>query len=145
MADSDRPGDVYTAVLRLVQAELEKEKDPEMVELAEALKSQVDRKTIKQTVMTSVYGVTFIGAKAQIQKQLAAKKAFETNSELFWASNYLAKLTIQCIGDLFEDANKIKQWFSKSAKVVANTNESVKWLTPMGLPCVQPYKTISAS
>jgi DNA-directed RNA polymerase, mitochondrial len=64
LADSPRPGDVYTAVLHLVQAELEKEKDPELVELAEALKTQVNRKTIKQTVMTSVYGVTFIGAKA---------------------------------------------------------------------------------
>jgi len=55
-------------VLHLVQAELDKEKDPELVELAEALKTHVNRKTIKQTVMTSVYGVTFIGAKAQIQK-----------------------------------------------------------------------------
>ena len=27
-------------------------------------------------------------------------------------SKYLAKLTIASIGDLFKDANKIKQWFA---------------------------------
>lgn len=73
------------------------------------------------------------------------KKVFETNGELYKASQYLAKITIKCIGDLFSDANKIKDWFSKCAKVVAHTGEAVKWTNPMGLPCVQPYKTISAS
>lgn len=61
--------------------------------------------------MTSVYGVTFIGAKDQIKKQLREKKVFETEGELYRASNYLAKITIKCIGDLFSDANKIKDWF----------------------------------
>ena len=38
----------------------------------------VDRKLVKQTVMTSVYGVTFIGAKAQVANRL---------SERGWAAN----------------------------------------------------------
>lgn len=33
------------------------------MEVAESLKENVSRKVIKQTVMTSVYGVTFIGAR----------------------------------------------------------------------------------
>jgi len=82
-----------------------------MLEVAESLKGKVNRKTIKQTVMTSVYGVTFIGARDQIQKQLKEKKVFETNGELYRASSYLAKVTIKCIGDLFSDANRIKEWF----------------------------------
>jgi len=68
---------------------------------------------------------------------------FETNAELYRASNYLAKVTIKCIGDLFSDANKIKDWFAKCAKVVAATGEPVKWMSPLGLPCVQPYKYVS--
>jgi len=44
---------------------------------------------------------------------------------------------------LFRDANSIKEWFSKCAKVVASTGEPVKWITPLGLPCVQPYKSQS--
>lgn len=95
--------------------------------------------------MTSVYGVTFIGARAQIQRQLKDRKIYDTNGELYRASNYLAKKTIKCIGDLFSDANLIKDWFARCAKIVAATGEPVKWKTPMGLPCVQPYKYVSSS
>lgn len=38
--------------------------------MARKLLGNIKRKTIKQTVMTSVYGVTFIGAREQIYKQL---------------------------------------------------------------------------
>ena len=70
---------------------------------------------------------------------------FETDTELYKASMYLARVTIKCIGDLFADANKIKEWFAKCAKIVASTGEPVKWRNPMGLPCVQPYKTVSST
>ena len=93
--------------------------------------------------MTSVYGVTFVGARKQIQRQLKDRKLFETNGELYKAAQYLARVTIKCIGDLFYDANLIKEWFAKCAKVVASTGEPVKWMSPLGLPCVQPYKYIS--
>lgn len=63
LADSERPGDVYTAILKLVLLDIENERDPQLLEVAESLKGKVNRKTIKQTVMTSVYGVTFIGAR----------------------------------------------------------------------------------
>ncbi len=62
---------------------------------------------------------------------------------MYRAAQYLAKVTIKCIGDLFRDANNIKEWFAKCAKIVAETGDPVKWLTPLGLPCVQPYKSIS--
>lgn len=55
---------MYTAILQLVLAEMEQEKDPQFLEVAESLKGKVNRKVVKQTVMTSVYGVTFIGARA---------------------------------------------------------------------------------
>ena len=42
-----------------------------------------------------------------------------------------------------EEKNKgVKVIVAKCAKTVAGTGESVKWITPLGLPCVQPYKTI---
>jgi DNA-directed RNA polymerase len=83
LADAERPGDVYTAILKLVIADIEKENDTKFVEIAEGLKGNVTRKVIKQTVMTSVYGVTFIGARAQIHKQLKDKRLYETNGELY--------------------------------------------------------------
>lgn len=39
----------------------------------------IDRKVVKQTVMTSVYGVTYIGARKQIQARLQEK--FEAGLE----------------------------------------------------------------
>jgi len=54
---------VYTAILRLVLKDMEAENNQDFIEIAEGLKGNVTRKVIKQTVMTSVYGVTFIGAR----------------------------------------------------------------------------------
>lgn len=36
----------------------------------------VSRKVVKQTVMTSVYGVTFIGARKQIQARLKVRRGW---------------------------------------------------------------------
>ena len=113
LAPSEKPGDVYSAILDLVLKDIENEIDPQCIDIAESLKGHVSRKVIKQTVMTSVYGVTFIGARSQIQKQLKDLNIYDTNGELYKASRYLAKITIKCIGDLFSDANKIKDWFAK--------------------------------
>ena len=66
LTDGERPGDVYTAILQYVIKDIENEKDPALIEIAESLKGKVTRKVIKQTVMTSVYGVTFVGARKQI-------------------------------------------------------------------------------
>lgn len=134
LSPSEKPGDVYSAILKLVVKDIENEIDPTLIEVAQSIKGHITRKVIKQTVMTSVYGVTFIGARTQIQRQLKDLKLFETNAELYGASRYLAKITIKCIGDLFSDANKIKDWFSKCAKIVAHSDDPVKWTTPLGLP-----------
>lgn len=55
--------------------------------------TQVDRKLVKQTVMTSVYGVTYIGARDQIKKRLKERCAIEDDSKLFGAACYAAKVS----------------------------------------------------
>jgi len=47
LAESERPGDVYTAILKFVIRDIEGEKDPAMIEIAESLKGKVTRKVIK--------------------------------------------------------------------------------------------------
>lgn len=42
--------------------------------------------------MTSVYGVTYIGAREQIEKRLKERGAIMDDSELFRASGYAAKV-----------------------------------------------------
>ena len=62
-------------------------------EIALKLKGQIKRKIVKQTVMTSVYGVTFVGARKQILKQLKDRD-FLTEEENYIASYYLATITL---------------------------------------------------
>jgi DNA-directed RNA polymerase len=47
LVDSERPGDVYTAILKLVIQDIENEKDEQHMEIAESLKGKVSRKVIK--------------------------------------------------------------------------------------------------
>lgn len=55
---------------------------------------QVDRKLVKQTVMTSVYGVTYIGARDQIKKRLK-ERATLPDEQVFGASCYAARVRTQ--------------------------------------------------
>lgn len=74
------PADVYSEVLKIVKRHLARdteipndhpdEKVRRRGELARLMSPVVNRRVIKQTVMTSVYGVTRIGARLQVQKQL---------------------------------------------------------------------------
>ena len=73
---SSKPGDVYTAVLRIVKEHIHADlnsPDASIRQMAELLRGgeEVNRKVVKQTVMTSVYGVTFVGAREQIEGQLS--------------------------------------------------------------------------
>lgn len=51
---------------------------------------------MKQTVMTSVYGVTYIGARDQIKRRLKERGVIEDDKELFAASCYAAKVRAVC-------------------------------------------------
>ncbi len=65
----DRPADIYSAVAGLVQEDVAHDME-DGNPLAKALVGKITRKVVKQTVMTNVYGVTFAGAKKQVQRQL---------------------------------------------------------------------------
>jgi len=132
LINRDRPGDVYSKVLGIVLEKINNETDFEKKILADKFKEAncINRKTIKQTVMTSVYGVTLLGARDQIEKQL-----LETNLEkekLGSMSMYLAQITIESIGDLFKEANEIKSWLTKCAMIISQSGNMVKWITPLG-------------
>lgn len=47
---------------------------------------------MKQTVMTSVYGVTYIGARDQIKRRLKERASISDDTELFGCSCYAAKV-----------------------------------------------------
>ncbi|EFN51901.1 hypothetical protein CHLNCDRAFT_27382 [Chlorella variabilis] len=99
----------------------------------------LDRKLVKQTVMTSVYGVTFVGARAQVGNRLK-ERGFEDNQFMYKVSCYTAKVTLECLHEMFQSAKHTMHWLSECARLIAKEGHSVMWHTPLGLPVVQPYR-----
>ncbi|KAI9153573.1 hypothetical protein LWI28_013283 [Acer negundo] len=143
----DKPADVYSGIAARVLDIMRRDaqKDPAIYPdalRAKMLINQVDRKLVKQTVMTSVYGVTYIGARDQIKRRLKERGAVGEEAEIFGASCYAAKITLTALGEMFEAARSIMSWLGECAKVIASENQPVRWTTPLGLPVVQPYRKL---
>ncbi|PWY98909.1 DNA/RNA polymerase [Testicularia cyperi] len=119
LSQGDRPADVYSGVADLVIKVLDDEA-AKGERLAQILQGKVTRKVVKQTVMTTVYGVTFVGAKNQVMRQLADRGDVPAE-DLFSTASYLAKVIMSCIGNLFSGAQQIQDWLSYSAKVIAKS------------------------
>ncbi|TVY46194.1 DNA-directed RNA polymerase, mitochondrial [Lachnellula occidentalis] len=113
----DRPADVYTAVANLVKesiAEDKKNNDP----FAIVLEGKITRKTVKQTVMTNVYGVTWVGARDQVKKQLiAAHHNLPNDAEInpLSLASYIAQKIFAALSTMFRGAHDIQYWFGACA------------------------------
>ncbi len=51
---------------------------------------------------------------------------------------------MEAIKNLFSGAHAIKTWLLQCAKLIALSNNPVSWITPMGLPVIQPYRVKSS-
>ncbi|VDO30746.1 unnamed protein product, partial [Heligmosomoides polygyrus] len=134
---SETPNDVYSSVAqRVEQKRLEDEKGGPYMEVAQRLRvfmpQPVPRKVIKQTVMTTVYGVTLYGAALQIKRQLKALDI--DNEETAKFAQYLTQKTFASLHDAFTSSMKLKDWFRECAKGVSDLLRTMEWVTPLGLP-----------
>ncbi|KAL5280867.1 POLRMT family protein [Megaselia abdita] len=138
------PQDVYSAVAALVE-KTRQEDAANGIEVAKILSTYVRRKVIKQTVMTTVYGVTRYGARLQIARQL--KDIDEFPKEWVWpASTYLTSKTFESLREMFNSTREIQDWFTECARLISGVcGKNVEWMTPLGLPVVQPYNRIDKS
>lgn len=138
LAPSKEPQDVYSGIASIVEQARQRD-DDEGLEIARALRNFVRRKVIKQTVMTTVYGVTRYGARLQIAKQLKALDDFP--KEQVWpASHYLTTKTFDALQEMFTSTKEIQDWFTDCARLISTVcGQNVEWITPLGLPVVQPY------
>ncbi|KAF8578733.1 DNA/RNA polymerase [Ramaria rubella] len=127
---TDRPSDVYTFVANMLDATIARDV-AKGVEEAKMIQGKITRKVVKQTVMTTVYGVTFIGARDQIERQLREKTDIPTEAR-FKISSYVAKQTLAAIGDLFNGARAIQNWFTLSARLIAKSIPQERLQDAMG-------------
>ncbi|KAL7754414.1 DNA-directed RNA polymerase [Sorochytrium milnesiophthora] len=115
----DKPSDVYMAVADLVAREVEADA-AKGNKHGLLLKGMITRKIVKQTVMTNVYGVTFIGARLQIQNRLKETKSFDEH--LVWElSTYLARKVFNSLGEIFSGAQAIQNWLNEVARRIAKS------------------------
>lgn len=70
--------------------------------------------------MTTVYGVTFIGAKKQIERQLKERGDIPAE-HLYACSIYLGRIVLDSIGDVFKGATAIQTWLNRSARLIAKS------------------------
>jgi DNA-directed RNA polymerase len=107
------------------------------------LNGKVERKIVKQTVMTSVYGVTYIGARRQIQNRLEDRGDIPED-KLYYCACFLARHTLEALGESFIGAKLTMDWLAQCARLIASTGRPVSWVTPLGIPIVQPYRKSSS-
>ena len=162
----DLPQDVYVGVMHEVVRRVAQEAERELTfdtsnidsltneqkkalkynQAAKLVNGLIDRGVVKRTVMTSVYGVTYIGAREQIQEKISEKLEAngydldEIKVELFAAGGYLASVTMEVMGDLFQGARDTKNWLAHCARLISQQGHPVAWISPIGVPAVQPYR-----
>lgn len=137
LSPAECPQDVYSTIMNRVE-NIRKRDAENGNQIAIELDGLIKRKIVKQTVMTTVYGVTEYGAKLQVKKQL---KNINFNHKLTdQASVYIVKAIFESLSETFSSAREIQDWFTLCASYIAKHHGAhVKWVSPIGLPIVQPY------
>lgn len=158
--------DVYVTVLNRVRervvSDLESVSD-ETAETARQVLPLLSRKIVKQTVMTTVYGVTLYGAFRQIREKLdevfqEGSSVGEYNPQTAKMATYVAKHVLDAISDLFAGAKKIQNWLLENCRRCISAYEKhslpegkinffdkkryrpMMWTSLSGLPVIQPYR-----
>jgi DNA-directed RNA polymerase len=113
---SDRPQDIYTGVAELVKGMVAKDAAKGLA-VAEFMEGKITRKVVKRTVMTNVYGVTFIGAKMQVEDELKAlfPNFLETDKirSIGNVALYIAFKIFEALGQIFNGAQEIQYWLGE--------------------------------
>jgi len=160
----EKPHDVYSGVMEEVRRRVAEEASVDLGfdvhddlnkrqraalkrnKAAKLVNGLIDRGVVKRTVMTSVYGVTYIGAKKQIQEKIQEKleedgiDVVEIDNEIHTACSYLASVTMEVIGQEFTGAEETKNWLLSCARLIAQQDHPMAWISPIGVPVIQPYR-----
>lgn len=111
-------------------------------------KNHVRRKTIKQSIMTQVYGVTDYGMAEQILTQLVNQNKAHglwTANEMSEMSAYLRDKVNEALGETFKQTQQCRAWLAQVTQLIwkcqpAELRNAFSWTTPLGLIVRQPYR-----
>ena len=163
----EKPADIYSGVRQLVEQKVarlaatpeptaeelarreledgtkkdELYKEAEHRRLARLLDGHISRKVVKQTVMTSVYGVTVRGARDQIYNRLrdvydeaeSPPEGWE-RADLRKMANFVADLTLDSLDESFSGATSSMAWLVKVGQIANSAAELLCPVLPPPLP-----------
>lgn len=142
---SGKKQDIYAHVAELVQHRLQNDmrsKSESIRFIAERALSLLSRKVVKQTVMTTVYGLTRYGARRQIGEKVRAALAHRPQEDLSETHkmeivNLITDHVFDTISSLFAGARKIQSWLS------TNCTRSIQAM-PEGVDPPKRFKFLSS-
>ncbi len=139
LVPADSPADGYAAVAGRVAALVGRDADKGH-KIARRLEGWIDRNIVKQTVMTTSYGVTNHGAMDQLYGHLKSA-GFADDDNLFAVCSYLAGHCLAGTRQTFTAAGRAMAWLEDTArKITKTTGEPVRWTSPLGIEIEQPYR-----
>lgn len=117
LTPGDKPADVYSAVASLVKEMVHADAEKGNV-MARVLDGHVNRKMVKQPVMTNVYGVTYHGAAQQVERQLREilpeqKSSMDVNTTTHKLGAYVATCIFKALREMFTGAQAIQLWLGE--------------------------------
>ncbi|KAI9351297.1 hypothetical protein BDR26DRAFT_1003315 [Obelidium mucronatum] len=123
LAPSEKPGDIYTAVAVRVSDAVDKLAAEGECEASRLMKGKITRKLVKQTVMTNTYGVTFVGARAQVTSRIKEQPELYpfTDEQIKLCSLKITHLIFDSLGELFGGARALQNWLNSTASMIAKS------------------------
>jgi DNA-directed RNA polymerase len=101
--------------------------------------------------MTTVYGVTRLGATQQIMNRLVEMHEVDDfngpveRKDLPNMAKFVAGLTLTSLGENFKGATDSMAWLLAVARLISTEcHQPVQWTTPLGFPIMQPYFDIKS-
>ena len=142
---TESPADIYGVVAGNALSSLKAEGS----DLAKAwVVFGIDRKTVKRSVMCTSYGLTQYSNRAYInewyEEQVHGKKrsAPFADDVRYKAIQLLSDHVWRGMETVLEKPKQCMDWFQSCAKLIADENEALSWVSPTGFPVHQEYYKI---
>lgn len=132
----NKPEDIYQEVADLTTKKLQGVDDPRAYKW---LKVGITRKCTKRPVMTVPYGAKQSSTRAYVYEYAEDNwPLFQLDAEHKWEfSTYLTPIVWESISEVVIAARAGMDWLQK-----CKVDDYIKWLTPIGFPVYQYYKTV---
>lgn len=127
-----QPQDIYGRVAGIVESMLKARKTKRAREwLREGILS---RSLVKRATMTTPYGITMRGVRAQL-RSLIRENFFEKFEDETLAARFLSKRVVAAIAQVCVKAVEIRQWLQQVVTLFAEKGLGIYWTVPTGF-CV---------